>query len=85
MVAQDEPKMSPRWPKMAQDGHKRAPKMGQDRPKLAQDEPKRPQDKKMLLRSGADIAIFPFFAQVLSENAIFDRPKALKIMKINLS
>ena len=74
---------APRWPedgaKMVQDGPKMAPKMAQDGPKigprwpkLAQDEPKRPQDKKMLLRSGADIANFPFFEDLPRKITIFE-------------
>ena len=59
--------MATRWPP-------RWPKIGPRWPKLAQDEPKRPQDKKMLLRSGADIANFPFFAHLPRKITTFGGP-----------
>ena len=64
---QDGPKMATRWPPGW-------PKIGPRWPKLAQDEPKRPQDKKMLLRSGADIANFPFFEDLPRKITMFDLP-----------
>ena len=57
--------MATRWPP-------RWPKIGPRWPKVAQDEPKKLQDKKMLLRSGADIANFPFFAHLPRKITIFE-------------
>ena len=50
----------------------KGPKMSSSWPKLAQDEPKRPQDKKMLSRSGVDIANFPFLEDLPRKITIFE-------------
>ena len=83
---------SPRRPQEAPKPPKMAPgraKIGPTSPKMAQDSPKMaPRCTQVALRCPscpedgsqhrADTAIFPFFAHVPSENAIFESLKALK-------
>ena len=79
-MAQDGPKMAPRWPKMApgsppmaQDGPKMAPRWPQDGPKMA---PRRPQDgpkmaPRWLLRAclGQSRAILGLIGAILGQGA----------------
>jgi len=71
---QEKPKVASRWPKMAPAKPQITPRGTQDKPKTAQNNPKRPQDNKTLLRSGANIANFPFFWRRPTQNHYFWAP-----------